>query len=439
EQGKSLRSLSTTWSWASAFNSDWSQLATGGEDGILRIWQPNGNEYKLLNSLDRGGKIWSVAYSADKKILAAGNDQAKIYVWDVQTWRLRYVLSGGAGTVTFLQFSPDGQSLLSSSTTDQGLKLWDIRTGRLSQSMATPDIYATGVFLNTGQLWGAQESNTETALVDLTKAKILQRFQGNLQGKAWPWRLAISSDGRRIAADDVYHLIKLVDPGTGKTLHTFGDFIGPLTNLNFSPDGQILAGVFPLDAASVTPTGILQVWNLTNWSEQYSQTISLAWGFSFSSDSSRIALGGATGKIFIYETESGKLLQTLAGHEEDVTSLAFSPDGAILASGGQDGAIRLWDIKKGGEMRLLDRLTYTVRGSILPTRINCIDFSPDENLLVSGDVDGMIRFWDVATGGQIAAFQGHRGEVDTLDFNLDGKQLISGGQDGTLRLWTINP
>ncbi len=439
EQGKSLRSLSTTWSWASAFNSDWSQLATGGNDGILRIWQPDGNGYKLLNSLDSSGQIWSVAYSPDKKILAAGNDQAKIYVWDIQTWQLRYVLSGGAGDVTFLLFSPDSQSLLSSSTTDEGLKLWDIRTGSLSQSMANPDTYTTGVFLSTGQLWGVQESNTETTLVDLTKAKNLQRFQRNMQGTAWPWRLAISSDGRLIAANDVYNLIKVVDPGTGKTLHTFGNFPGPLTNLIFSPDGRRLVGLFATDAASVDPKGILRVWDLSNWAELYSQTISLAWGFTFSSDSSRIALGGAIGNIFIYETESAKLLQTLAGHEDDVTSLAFSPDGAILASGGQDGTIRLWDIQTGKEIRLLDRLSYKVRGSNIPIRIGCIAFSPDESLLVTGEVDGMIRFWDIATGVQIAAFQGHRGEVDTLDFNLDGTQFISGGQDGTLRLWSINP
>lgn len=437
EQGKSLRSLSTTWSWASAFNSDWSQVATGGDDGILRIWQPDGNGYKLLNSLDSSGQIWSVAYSPDKKILAAGNDQAKIYVWDIQTWQLRYVLSGGAGDVTFLLFSPDSQSLLSSSTTDEGLKLWDIRTGSLSQSMENPDTYTTGVFLSTGQLWGVQESNTETALVDLTKAKNLQRFQRNMQDAAW--RLAISSDGKLIAVDDGYNLIKVVNPGTGKTLHTFGDFPGPLIHLDFSPDGRILAGLFPLDASSATPTGILRVWNLANWEELYSQTISLAEGFAFSSDSSRIALGSAIGKIFIYEVISGKLIQTLAGHEDVVTSLAFSPNGAILASGGQDGTIRLWDLQAGEEIRLLDRLSYKVRGSSLPVRIGCIAFSPDESLLVTGEVDGMIRFWDMATGVQIAAFQGHRGEVNTLDFNLGGTQFISGGQDGTLRLWNINP
>jgi WD40 repeat protein len=441
EQGMALRSLSTTWSMASAFNSDWSQLATGGDDGILRIWQPDGNGYKLLNSLESSGKIWSVAFSPDKKILAAGNDQAKIYVWDVQTWQLRTVLSE-AGDVTFLLFSPDSQSLLSSSyssTTDESLKFWDIRNGNLKRSMARPATYAKGMFLSNGQLWGELDGNTETVLLDLTSGKNLQRFQRNMQGPAFSWRLAISSDGRLVAANDGYNLIKVVDPGTGKTLHTFGDFPGPLTNLNFSPDGRRLVGLFATDAASVDPKGILRVWDLSNWAELYSQTISLAWGFAFSSDSSRIALGGHNGKIFIYRTESGKLLQTLAGHEDAVTSLAFSPDGAILASGGQDGTIRLWDLQTRKEVRLLDRLSQDVRNSSVPVRIGCMDISPDGSLLVTGEEDGMIRFWNMATGLQIAAFQGHRGEVETLDFNLDGTQFISGGQDGTLRLWKINP
>ncbi|MGA2490416.1 MAG: hypothetical protein ABSF99_09595 [Anaerolineales bacterium] len=134
-----------------------------------------------------------------------------------------------------------------------------------------------------------------------------------------------------------------------------------------------------------------------------------------------------------------KLTQTLAGHEEAVTSLAFSPDGNTLASGGQDGTIRLWNLKTGAQIRLLDRLSDVVRGSSVPVRIGCIAFSPDGKFLVSGEEDGMIRFWNGTNGIEIAAIQGHRGEVNSLDFNATGTQFVSGGQDGTLRLWKINP
>jgi WD40 repeat protein len=436
KQGKLLRSLPTTWTLASAFNPDGSQLATGGNDGVLRIWQPDGTGYKLLNSLNGGGPIWSVAYSPDKLVLATGNDQAKIYIWDVPTWRLRVVLPGGSGDVTALQFSPDGKSLLSSSD-DGALRLWNAGSGALLQTLEGPATYATGTFLSNGQLWGALENNPETVLLDLTNGIKLQRFQRNMQGAAWS--LAISPNGRLVAAEDGYNTIKLVDPGSGKTLHIFADFPGPLYHLIFSPDGRLLAGLFPKDASLAEPTGFLRVWNLSNWDELYSQTTSLAEGLAFSPDGSRFALGGAIGKIFIYETTSGKLLQTLAGHEDAVTSLAFSPDGNTLASGGQDGTIRLWDLQTGAEIRLLDRLSQDVRNSSVPVRIGCLAFSPDGNVLVTGEADGMIRLWNIATGVQIAAFQGHRGEVDTLDFNSDGTQFISGGQDGTLRLWKINP
>jgi len=176
-----------------------------------------------------------------------------------------------------------------------------------------------------------------------------------------------------------------------------------------------MAGLFPMDASLAVPTGVLRVWDLSSQKELYSQAIILSEGLAFSPDSRRIALGSATGKILVYEAASGKLLQSLAGHEGAVTSLAFSPDSKILASGGQDGTLRLWDLQAGKESRLLDQQSYDVRGSSLPARIGCIAISPDGNLLVTGDVGGMIRLYDMNTGVRVAAFPGHRGEVDTLN------------------------
>ncbi|MGA2490417.1 MAG: WD40 repeat domain-containing protein [Anaerolineales bacterium] len=253
EEGQVLRSLSTTWSWASAFSQDGSELATGGEDGVLRIWQPDGKGYKLLKSLDGGGQIWSVAYSPDKQILAAGNAQAKISIWDVPTWRLIYILPGGSGNVTDLQFSPDGRNLLSSSN-DRYLRLWDVRSGNLIQSLESPATYAAGKFVGNGHLWGTLESDTETDLLDLTNGTTLQRLQRNMQGA--PWSLAISPDGKLVAAEDGNNTIELVDPESGKTLHAFGIFPGPFTHLIFSPDEHLLVGLFPKDASLADPTGM---------------------------------------------------------------------------------------------------------------------------------------------------------------------------------------
>ena len=93
ETGKVLRSLSTDWTWASAFSPDRSQLAVGGNEGTLRIWQPDGNKYKLMKSLNVKGTAWSLAYSPDDQILAAGMDRAEITLWDVQSGQVLQDLS----------------------------------------------------------------------------------------------------------------------------------------------------------------------------------------------------------------------------------------------------------------------------------------------------------------------------------------------------------
>jgi len=107
-------------------------------------------------------------------------------------------------------------------------------------------------------------------------------------------------------------------------------------------------------------------------------------------------------------------------------SLAFSPDGKILASGGYDNRIRLWDPDTGKELPSLEGHT---------SYVNCIAFSADGRWLASGSQDNDLRLWEVATGKERRRFQGHTASIERMALSPNGKVLASSCLGGTLRLW----
>jgi WD40 repeat protein len=118
----------------------------------------------------------------------------------------------------------------------------------------------------------------------------------------------------------------------------------------------------------------------------------------------------------------------LHGPTEAVLSLAFSPDGATLATGCDDGTVKLWDMDKKSVRRTLIGHTGQVES---------VAFSPDGRLLVSAGWDQTVRLWDAATGTLVAPLKGHSSSVTAVAFAPDGKTLASGSFDRTVRLWDV--
>ena len=113
------------------------------------------------------------------------------------------------------------------------------------------------------------------------------------------------------------------------------------------------------------------------------------------------AAGRGNPDVTVWDPASGALLFTLAGHFSGGGSLAFSPDSLLLATAGNDGVVRIWDMESGQLLYLVGHRGGNVL-SILNYQVWVVSFSPDGRTLLTGGEDGTVRLWDVQTGAELA-------------------------------------
>ena len=143
----------------------------------------------------------------------------------------------------------------------------------------------------------------------------------------------------------------------------------------------------------------------------------------FSPDGATLASYG-DGGFRLWDIHSGNEFAAFR-HHPVVMAIAFSPDGKLIASGGADKAIIVWDIETGLEKKVFEGHAWGIGWQAL-------DWSPDGSLIASGDRAGVVRIWEVETGNELAVLRGHQDDITGITFSPDNRRLLSGSEDAAI-------
>jgi WD40 repeat protein/3',5'-cyclic AMP phosphodiesterase CpdA len=401
---------------AVAFSPDGRLLASGHEDGLVRLW--NAEQAVLLRVLEgHSSGVTSVSWSPDGTRLASGSNDKTLRLWEAGTGKELRTFEGHTHGIMSVSWSPDGTRLASGSY-DTTIRLWDAATGK---ELRTFEGHTKGVMSVSWSPDGTRlvsgSYDTTVCLWQAATGKALWTFAGHtLEVMSVAW----SPDGTRLASGADDKTLRLWDAATGEALRRFAGHTGGVMSVAWSPDGTHLT--------SGSDDTTLRLWDAATGKELRTFAGHTHWvrSVAWSQDGTRLASGADDTTLRLWEAATGKELRTFEGHTNGVISVAWSPDGTRLASGSSDTTLRLWEAATGKELQTFEGHTIWTMS---------VSWSPDGTRLASGSYDDTLRLWEVATGKELRIFEGHASGVMSVSWSPDGTRLASGSADKTLRLW----
>lgn len=397
---------------AAALSSDGSLVAMSLKySGAVSLCETATGHLIARKSLAHASPISSLAFSPDGSELATADRQGTIKLWGelrkiAENSEPRRIFKGHTSAVANVSFSSEKE--LVSVGTDKAVRIWDPQSEvsgvrRLASSSAA----TTATFSPDGLLVAIAE-NGRVRLCDASSGELVRELMANKDGRVT--RLAFSPDGRLLAVghsggNDHSH-ISLCEVDSGVRLAR----LPGATELAGFPDYRDFASV---TAVAFSPDG--------KW---------LVAGFGSPNVYSRQRFASP---LKVWDVQTRQLVRSLPGHTAPCTSIDFSRDATLLASGSYDGTAIVWSTATWKPLQTLenpDRETATNWRIVAD-----VAFSPDGRTLAMASREGSVVIWDLATGQTVTTLSGHSSAVTAVAFSPDGRTLASGGDDQTIRLW----
>ncbi|MCU0566973.1 MAG: caspase family protein [Oculatellaceae cyanobacterium Prado106] len=407
-------------------------------------------------------RVNRVALSPDGQWIVSGSDDATVRIWQINGALAKTLTL--SDRVTDLSFSPNGRSL-AAATADGKVTLLNAADGTMQRSLSIPAStpFVTSIaFSPSGQMLAiASRSNSGTQktaahalqLWNLADGKLLKTFAGH---EGWVNQVQFSPDGKVLASASEDQRVKLWDVAQGNLIRDLQGHGDRVTSLSFSPDGKTLV--------SGSGDKTLKLWDWATGSatktlEGHTEQIN---SVQFSRDGRWIVSASQDQSLRLWQAEDGLLLTQLRGHGAAVLSAIFSPDRPLIISASADNSIRLWDVPTldktpnrytaiatqpnqpwiaTAQDRII-QLHRQVRQNLEARNltghqqpVSALRFSPNSQQLASGSDDQTLMLWTMADRRLLATLKGHKGRINDIAYSPDGQILASASEDRTIRFW----
>jgi WD40 repeat protein len=338
-----------------------------------------------------------------------------------------------AAAVAALQHQDVGVAARQLEAAPEHLRGWEWRhlSSRLDDSSAVVYLRGAPAFLLSGPrelrveaFTGAGIRSWDESGTELPQRSFASPADGlfTIAGPAPGWLLGATEESRAFTLQDQ----------TGRLVRTIKPRQGLVVRLVLSPDRTKVA--VGLEMGGSEHIGLFDIstgQERANWAaDREGQVHTMA----FSPDGRLLASGGDDRIIHVWDAATGQPVAECRGHTSKVLSLAFRQDGRRLVTAGHDGTVRQWDARAGREVEPpYDRHTVEALAAV---------YSPDGQRIASAGADGAVRLWQAEGRNDQAVLRGHTGAVVALAFNPDGRRLVSASYDtlvyqgdGTVRFW----
>jgi WD40 repeat protein len=411
----------------------------------LRHVKCKNTDFSTATFTETIGDLFTVCCNANGNFFAAGDTEGKIHIWEFVPHSKRGVKyrswQAHGSCIRTVAFNPKNQNLISGGD-DRMVKLWDIHTGQCLRTLSSKDWVRSVQFSPDGTLFAiASDDAMQLWSVSLDGQPITPTDNSHLDRVR---TVAFSPNGKLLASSGDDHVIILWNIAQRKSMQQIQRLEGHsarVRSLAFSPDSQRLA--------SSSDDHTVLIWNLTSLTSaptssesassepvpvehKYAEHHDRVRAVAFSPDGQLLVSGGDDGAIWVHDrtTTQSFQLDGSAKHMERVQAIAFKPNSRLLISGHDNQTLNLWDLNHNVALKKLRGVT---------SGLQALQFVDDQTL-VSGCDDHRIQVWNVQEFHHSQTFVGHAGRITTLALGRISSRravLASGSDDCTVKLWDL--